>query len=320
VGTPQQADYLNQKNPFQLGAGYLLADWKPTRSIHLSAGARLDTYSTFGSSVNPRLALILRPYEGGVTKLMAGKSFRAPSIYELYYNDGGVSQIPGCNPTCTLRPETLVSGELEHTHRLNDEWSAQVALYVSRLTDLIALRAVPNPNTTAGGSAFVNQYGNTDQPVQSVGGEVELRHEWRGGFMASAWYALQKSSYVQDDGVAADLRLREVPNSPIHMGGLKLVVPLVGRALRFSTRLSLESARFDTNDHPGDSPQGKTDAGATWDLVFSGEAPDWHATWTAGFYNVGDWKHRTPVSVEFSPVKSVQEQGRGLVAQLTVTY
>jgi hypothetical protein len=104
------------------------------------------------------------------------------------------------------------------------------------------------------------------------------------------------------------------------MGGLKVVVPLVGRLLRFSTRLSLESARFDTNDHPGDAPQGKTDAGATWDLVLSGDAPDWHASWSAGFYNIGDWKHRTPVSVEFSPVRAVQEQGRGLVAQLTVSY
>lgn len=318
VGTPQQADYLNQKNPFQLGAGYLLADLKPTGWLHLSAGARYDTYSTFGSSINPRLALILRPYQGGVTKLMAGKSFRAPSIYELYYNDGGVSQISGCNPVCGLRPETLVSGELEHTHRLNDEWSAQAAVYLSRLTDLIALRAVPNP--VSGGSALVNQYGNTDLPVRSVGGEVELRHEWRGGFMASAWYALQKSSYQQDDAVPAAQRLREVPNSPIHMGGLKLVVPVVGRSLRFSTRLSLESARFDTSDHPDDAPQGKTDAGATWDLVFSGDAPEWHATWSAGFYNVGDWKHRTPVSVEFAPVRAVQEQGRGLVAQLTVTY
>ena len=104
------------------------------------------------------------------------------------------------------------------------------------------------------------------------------------------------------------------------MGGLKLIVPLVGRALRFSSRLSVESFRFDTNDHPGDPPQRKTDAGATWDLVFSGDAPEWRATWSAGFYNVGDWRHRTPVSVEFSPVKAVQEPGRALVAQVTVTY
>ncbi|MBS2023711.1 MAG: TonB-dependent receptor, partial [Deltaproteobacteria bacterium] len=54
--------YLDQKNPFQIGAAYVNADWKPVNAIHISAGARLDTYSTFGSSVNPRVALIVKPY------------------------------------------------------------------------------------------------------------------------------------------------------------------------------------------------------------------------------------------------------------------
>ena len=42
---------------------------------------------------------------------MAGRAFRVPSIYELYYNDGGQTQ----EPSPGLRPETVWSGEVEFT-------------------------------------------------------------------------------------------------------------------------------------------------------------------------------------------------------------
>ena len=156
TSTPQT--YLNQHLTYQVGAAYLLVDWTPFERLHISAGARYDTYSTFGSSLNPRLALIVKPYEGGTTKLMLGKAFRAPSIYELYYNDGGLTQIPACNPNCALKPETIYSAELEHTHHFTEEWSLISAIYASRSTDLIALRTTAdNPN--------VSQYANTDAPV-----------------------------------------------------------------------------------------------------------------------------------------------------------
>ena len=80
---------------------------------HLSLGTRLDAYSTFGSSLTPRVALILKPYSAGNTKFIAGKAFRAPSIYELHYIDGGYTQIPSPH----LDPESMYSVEIEHAHR-----------------------------------------------------------------------------------------------------------------------------------------------------------------------------------------------------------
>ena len=165
-----------------------------------------------------------------------------------------------------------------------------------------------------------SQYQNTAEPVRSGGGELELRRDWRGGFMASLNYALQRSSYEQDASLAGDRRLREVPNSPVHTGGARLTVPLAGRALRASSRLAVESARYDVSDHPGDPPQQKLDAGVIWDLVLSGDAPDSHASWSAGFDNAADWRQRVPVSVEFQPIRAVNVPGRTLVAQVTVTW
>jgi len=313
LDTPQPHTYLNQSNPFQVGAGYLLADWTPLERLHLSAGVRLDAYSTFGTSLNPRVALILKPYEGGNTKLMFGKAFRAPSIYELYYNDGGISQLPACNPTCALKPETIYSAELEHTHRFSEEWSVIGALYASLLRDLIALRP-----TLA--DAAVTQYVNTDAPVFSMGAEVEVRREWRNGIFATANYALQKTSYQQSAVASGEPALREVPNSPIHTAGLRVSVPLVGRSLRISSRLTVESGRFDSNDTAGEPPQTRTSAAAIWDLMLSGELPDLHTRWNAGLYNATDFQWAVPVSPEFSPLQTAPQARRALVASVTVAY
>ena len=36
----------------------------------------------------------MRPWDTGILKVIGGSAFRAPSVYELYYNDGGVTQEP----------------------------------------------------------------------------------------------------------------------------------------------------------------------------------------------------------------------------------
>jgi outer membrane receptor for ferrienterochelin and colicin len=117
--------YLDANPTYQVQAAYVLADLPLAEPVRLSAGARLDHYSTFGSSINPRLALIVHPYDGGNLKFMAGKAFRAPSIYELSYNDGGNTQIASPN----LKPESIYSGEVEFSHRFSPTVAATVTAY-----------------------------------------------------------------------------------------------------------------------------------------------------------------------------------------------
>ena len=51
--------------------------------------ARLDAYSTFGTSLNPRVAAIIKPYDGGNLKIMAGKAFRATAVEKLLDGTSG---------------------------------------------------------------------------------------------------------------------------------------------------------------------------------------------------------------------------------------
>ncbi len=50
----------------------------------LTAGLRFDAYSDFGTSLNPRVALIWSPTERFAMKLLYGRAFRAPTFAEQY--------------------------------------------------------------------------------------------------------------------------------------------------------------------------------------------------------------------------------------------
>ena len=139
-------------------------DGSPTDWFRYSAAARLDWYSTFGATINPRLALIFHPYARGTLQVMGGSAFRAPAVAELYYQSD--SQI--ANPS--VQPERTYSGEIEYSHRLSSAWTLLGSGFVNYTTNLIALADVP-------GMTDVIQYQNNSTPIVTLGAEAEVRRE-----------------------------------------------------------------------------------------------------------------------------------------------
>jgi outer membrane cobalamin receptor len=295
---------LNEEHPYELGAAYALADVRPRPGLRFSAGARLDTYSTFGESLNPRVAAIFEPYSGGNLKLMAGKAFRAPSVYELYYNDGGRTQ--RANPN--LSPENIYSLEMEHTHRFSPIWSASAAIFGNQVRQLIV---------EAGGSASAPlYYENSDHPIGTYGVEVVLRRDFRQGYSFSASYSFQRSTFLESESLSdlfdASDAYRHVANSPEHLITLKGGVPVIGKALQLGSRLTVESGRWDRYEAADEPPQQQTSAFAIWDVVLSGEEPRFGFWWAVGVYNAFDWRYSLPVSGEFLQT-TIQQSGRTLL-------
>jgi outer membrane receptor for ferrienterochelin and colicin len=303
TGTDETSTYLDQEQPFTIGAGYLVADVSPTPRVKISAGARADYYTTFGTSVNPRLAVILRPYERGNVKIMAGRAFRAPSIYELYYNDGGKTQVASPD----LHPESMYSAEIEYTHRVSSTVALALDVFTNYVTELI----VP---LGSGVDTDPTRYANSTSPVLAAGGSIEARREWRQGWMIAASYTYQRSRYLEDAG-----GLREVPNSPDHLGSVRAAVPIIGRSLMGMSRVSVEGPRYDRYDRADDPPQERTDPVAIWDVVLSGEAERPGVRYAVGLYNAFDWKWTAPVSPEFRQ-RTILQNGRTVLATVNATF
>ena len=310
VGENDQGAYLLDNNgnpgrndPFTVLAGYALGDITPVKGLKVSAGTRLDYYSNiesfdFTAAFNPRLAVIVKPYEQGNLKFLAGKAFRAPSVYELFYASTTQERASG------LQPEQIYSGEVEFSHRFSPTVTASVAGYANYVKDLVELRDLPSGSV---------QYANSNAPVLVLGSEYEIRRDWRQGWMLAVSYSLQKARYLSDP------TLRDVPNSPVQLASVKGAVPIIGRTLMGMTRISVEGPRPDRNFRDTDPPQANTDVGVIWDLVLSGEIERMGVRYSLGAYNVADHRYDTVPSGEFRQ-RTIVQNGRTFLASLSVSF
>jgi outer membrane receptor for ferrienterochelin and colicin len=306
--------FLDEKHPYRVGALYALADADLSRRTRVSAGARYDAYSSFGGSLNPRAALILSPYLQGTLKVMGGRAFRAPSVYELYYNDGGLTQVASPH----LRPETVDSAEVEHSHRFSPTVVGTAAVYANHVRSLI---------TPVGSSNAADplRYENADNPLFVAGAELGVRRDFRHGYMVGASYSLAYARFLAGSSLSdlaqlkRDPTKRHVANAPMHLASLRGAVPLLARAVLASTRLSFEGPRYDRNESVTDPPQRSTRPVVIWDVVLSGEEPRFGLAYAIGMYNAFDWRYSLPTTAELRQ-ETLPQDGRTFLASVEKTF
>lgn len=134
-------DNATGENPGDIGvydepekalAVYLQQTANPAEWIGLNAGARVDADDRFGSHVSPRAALTFFPWEGNALKAIYSEAFRAPSSFEIYYEDP-TTQIAGGDD---LNPEVVRSVELSVEQRAGTQ-KAIFGVFRSWWTDMI---------------------------------------------------------------------------------------------------------------------------------------------------------------------------------------
>lgn len=123
------------------------ADWQAT------TGVRYDNFSDFGTTVNPRLALVWRTRADFTTKLLYGQAFRAPSWSDLY------ARTPIQLGNSNLDPETIQTGEVGFDYNPSDNLNLGLNLFVYQWND--GIRYQPNTSGTfvAQNTATQNGYG-----------------------------------------------------------------------------------------------------------------------------------------------------------------
>ena len=159
---------------FTLVAGYGIVDVTPTKAVKLSAGARLDSYSTFGSSFNPRVAA-----DREAVRRRQHQAPRRQGLPRAEHLRALHTPAAGRWPARTLTPENIYSLEVEYSHRFSRTVIGTLATYANYIENLIALA---RPARRDGHRALV-RFQNTSSPVGTLGGEAELRREWKEGWM-----------------------------------------------------------------------------------------------------------------------------------------
>ena len=189
---------------------YLQDIWSFANDWELTAGVRYDSYSDFGTTVNPRAALVWSSRYNLTTKLLYGRAFRAPSWAELHTQNNAV--VTG-NPD--LAPETIESLELAFDYRPTDTLQLDISLYHYDWDDIIEYGS----DTVAQNQGRQTGYG------------LELAADWRLSpeLQLKGSYARQRSTDVgmdEDPGNA--------PKQQLSMG----IDWTVNSLLRFNSQIN----------------------------------------------------------------------------------
>ncbi len=126
---------------------YLQDEWSIVPDWSLTTGVRLDEYSDFGATVNPRVGLVWNMDPRLTTKLLYGHAFRPPSFAEQHSN--GLYLGLG---NSDLEPSTIDMVELAFGYRAI-RYRTDLNFFWYTIHDLIEL--VANP-ASRNGLAFIN--------------------------------------------------------------------------------------------------------------------------------------------------------------------
>ncbi|MBT9096240.1 TonB-dependent receptor [Methylovulum psychrotolerans] len=172
-------------------------EWQIARDWQLTSGVRYDNYSDFGSTINPRVALVWDMTEQMTSKLLYGRAFRAPNFSEL-----GTQNNPFVLGNRNLKPETINTTELSFDYR---PWSAlrtTVNLYYYEINNLILAVAKSDASTP--------QY-------QNIGNQKGYGSEFEWDWQLSQQWQL-KGNYAWQHAIneATNLRVTGVPEHHVY--------------------------------------------------------------------------------------------------------
>ncbi len=169
----------------QVSYAYVQDEWSFAKDWTLTGGVRRDRYSDFGSTTNPRLALVWDASLDITAKLLYGSAFRAPSFDEQY----GVNPVTAGN--ANIQPERIKTLEAAVQWQLQRSLQVGLNLYSYRMSDLI--KTTPNP-APAPGATYRNAFER-----RGHGGELEWTWDARRDLRFAGSYGYQRSTEVQTD-------------------------------------------------------------------------------------------------------------------------
>jgi outer membrane receptor for ferrienterochelin and colicins len=290
-----QGDLLNPPNVFTpepntslITAFYAQDEFAITRRFTLDAGIRYDHYSTFGGTTNPRLALIYRPAEKTTLKLLYGRAFSAPDVYEIS-PDFGVFY----DDNLKLQSERIQSLEARVEQGLGQHFQLSSGVYHNQIDNLISLVSNPVDQNF--------QYQN-DGSAQAMGMDVEVSGHAPNGLQGKASF-----DYVHAYNDSAGHP--SLNNSPGPMAKLNVIVPLIDQWLFAGVEGQFLGRRLTLLQRSLSSYQ-------VFNLTLLGHTVGKHLDVAASVFNVLDKKYFDPGRPE-DPEDAIQQDGRSLRIKIT---
>lgn len=278
-----RVDYVDNDQSFTTWSAYLQDEIDISQKFCLTAGLRYDNYSTFGDHLSPRAGFIIKPLTESTVKLLYGQAFRAPNVFELYYQ----SITPSAStykPNPDLKPEILTTYEVVWEQEITPIVKSKVAVFHYKIKDLITQEEDP-----ADGSL---QFRNTER-VKSDGLEVGMEVNWPDVLKGHISYTRQETVNDSTDDWLA--------NSPRHLGKAGVIVPIFRDNYNLGAQCRYMSKRLDRDG-------GYAGEAVVADLTLSAKNIVKGLGLSLGVYNVFDKIYSDPVSADHTQ-KTIEQDG-----------
>lgn len=156
-------DSFNQLEKRTITSFYIQDQIKVNQALEITAGVRFDKYNDFGSSTNPRLAVVWKPSDNNSIKFIYGTAFRAPNFLELYdrnnYIDFG---------NVDLNAEEVTTTEIAWLTAFSN-WQFEVTAFDNKFKELIVLgEPVEHPENPFYAPRFTNTEGQKSRGVETL--------------------------------------------------------------------------------------------------------------------------------------------------------
>lgn len=181
-------------------------EWLLAPDWEITAGLRFDHYSDFGSTLNPRVALVWSARYNLTAKLLYGRAFRSPSFSELYFINN-----PALLGNPELDPETIDTVEVVLDYRPNLNLSTTFNLFTYRISDLIDFVQDPTGTSVLAENAHEQE---------GYGFEFEANWQVTSMFRVKMNYAWQNS----EDSRSGDT-IPDAPGQQFYLGAYWDILP-----------------------------------------------------------------------------------------------
>jgi len=223
-------------------------------------------------------------------KLIYGTAFRAPSAYELYFEDGVYQK---SNPD--LEPETIDTYEVVYEQFFTSQIRGTAVGYYYKTDDMIINWYDEDDYM----SVFVN-----GGEVKAYGLELELDGKWDNGWQSRLSYSYQDTE-DQDTN-------RELNNSPEHMVKLNAVAPLWRDSIFLGVEQFYTSKRKTITDNYADSHY-------LTNVTLYGEKLWKNMDISASIYNLFDKNYDDPGAIEHLQ-DTLEREGRTYRLKISYTF
>jgi len=280
--------YVHDKRSSHQAAIFVQDEISLARGLTATVGGRADWWSVGPKAVKPRAGLVYRTDSDTAFKLLYGEAFRAPNVYELYYNQLGSRANPD------LGPEALRTTEVVFEQYLRGRLRLTIAGFYTDIEDLV------EQVETEDGSVFHINRGT----ASSKGIEFEAEYRATGGTL------IRGSAVVQR---AYDEDAREtLSNAPSWLATLQVARPFASRQITLALDSTLVGSRLTVSGKPLDAFV-RSNLIATWRPR---SQPFYLQT---GVYNLFDHAYADPVGSEFVQ-DAIPQDRRTLAVKLGVGF